>query len=184
MLHFRAALGRIYDVFKDLIWNIVMRRGLSFFMLLGFFFIYWMASPLEAQDIDVTGVRFEERGDTVIVRYELHGTPGKKYRVNLLLSDNGGDSFTIHPSTLWGDVGRHVTQGTDKVIYWNVKRDIPQGLHGDDFVFAVDAAIQKNHGLPYYIGGAVLVGSVVAIVSTSGGKEPTTGSIVISVPKH
>lgn len=106
---------------------------------------------LQAQVLRVRNVRFTEQEDVVIVKYDLDGEVGQKYKVSLLLSSDAGKSFKIRPQEVRGDVGRGVKPGTGKTIVWHVREDFPYGLIGDGFVFAVDAELQKDIRLPYYL---------------------------------
>lgn len=142
---------------------------------------------LRAQELKVRNVRFEEIGETVMVKYDLDGMTEKKYKISLSLSDDFGKTFKIKPRTVYGDVGKNIQPGESKQITWYLLRDFPEGLHGDGFVFAVDAELQKGGTkLPFYMLGAGVVGGVVYFVvrSSSEKSEPqtTTGSIVITVP--
>ena len=82
--------------------------------------------------------------------------------------------FTVKPVHVEGDVGRDVRAGLDKKIEWFIKKDYPYGLVGDQFVFAVDAAIQKReYNIPFYavslgvIGGAVYILNYVSHIKLS-----------------
>ena len=151
--------------------------------------LFFYSSFLQAQELAVKNVRFEDQGETLVVRYDLDGLVGKNYEVTLLLSDDGGDTFSIRPMTIYGDVGKNVKPGTDKSITWHLKQDYPQGLSGERFAFAVDAELQKGGGKwSYYVLGSGVVGGVVYFLTK--GKEETTptgsttGSIVVDVPKN
>jgi len=142
---------------------------------------------LKAQELKVRNVRFEEIGEIVRVKYDLDGMTDKKYRISLSLSDDFGKTFKMKPRTVYGDVGKNIQPGLSKQITWYILRDFPEGLSGDGFVFAVDAELQKGgNKLPFYLLGAGVAGGVVYFVVRSSGEksepEPTTGSIVISVP--
>lgn len=142
---------------------------------------------LKAQELKVRNVKFEEIGETVMVKYDLDGLTDKKYKISLSLSDDFGKTFKIKPRTAYGDVGKSIQPGESKQITWYLLRDFPEGLSGDGFVFAVDAELQKSgNKLPFYLLGAGVVGGVVYFVVRSSSEksepEPTTGSIVITVP--
>lgn len=149
------------------------------------FFLTWY-SFCQAQELEVSNVSFEDKSEIIVVQYDLYGEIGKKYRVNLSLSDNNGISFAIRPKTVSGDIGKDISPGPKKTITWSYIEDFPNGLSGDKFVFAVDAELQKGgNKFPYYIIGAGVAGGVVYFVTSSFGKkepEPKTGSIIIDVP--
>ena len=157
----------------------ILRRVLY----LGVVVAFWMvpASVLQAQVVKVRNVRFEEKGEEILVRYDLDGRPGKKYEISLLLSADYGQSFKIRPEKVKGDVGRGVKPGVGKEIVWYLRKDFPYGLIGDGFVFAVDAELQRASKLPYYLLGGGVVGGVVYFVARSvKASEPST--MVVRVP--
>ena len=148
--------------------------------------ILFYSGILAAQDLIVKNVKFEQRGESIIVQYDLIGDRNKKYKISLSLSDDYGKTYRILPKTVLGDIGNNVRSGRNKQITWYLKRDIPEGLQGEDFVFAVDAELQKGGSkLPYILLGAGVVGGIVYFVTKSNGKdqttEPTTGSISIAI---
>jgi len=148
--------------------------------------ILFYSGIITAQDFSVSNVKFEQRGESIIVQYDLIGNRNNKYKISLLLSDDYGKTYNLLPRTVEGDIGKNIEPGTNKQIIWFLKRDISEGLHGEGFVFAVDAELQKGVSkLPYYLLGAGVVGGIVYFVTKSNGKdqttEPTTGSISITI---
>ncbi len=137
-----------------------------------------------SQALSVTGVFFEDRGDTVEVRYHLSGDAEKKYVVTLFLSYDGGRTFTIQPRGIAGDVGRNMRPGANKKIIWRIGEDFPEGLRGERFVFAVEAELQKNPlRWPYYVAGAGIVGGLIVWgANREGPLEPVTGSVHVVIP--
>ena len=144
--------------------------------------------PVNAQmvsGLSVRNVHFTDLGDTVRVQYDLYAKSDKKYIVSQLLSYDGGDTFSIIPRTLSGDVGGGIYEGKNKTIFWHINRDFPEGLIGDDFVFAVEAKLDKPKSkLPYILFTAGVAGGTVYLLRhfTREGPEGTTGTIIIKVP--
>lgn len=63
-----------------------MKKEISIIGMVGcFLFAY---SILNAQNTRVANVRFEDRGKTISIQYDLIGKPGKKYKISLSLSDD------------------------------------------------------------------------------------------------
>ena len=165
-----------------------MKNKISFYI--GFVVLLLLVFQSESwgQALNIKNVRFEEKDEAVVVKYDLDGVVGEKYKVTLSLSDNFGESFKIRPKNTQGDVGKNVKPGAGKEIIWNLYKDFPNGLSGEGFVFAVDAELQGGKSkLPYYLAGAGVVGGVIILAVSIGGKEkpnPTTGSIRISVSNN
>jgi len=160
--------------------NTGLRRN-KIALILFFFFV----SVALSQDFVVKNVQFKDSGETILIRYDFNGNTEKKYHVSLLLSYDYGKSFKIIPRSLSGDVGRNVNPGIGKEIIWNLKRDYPDGLIGDGFVFAVDVKFQKEKSkIPYYAVGACVLGGAFYFIKKSLEKEPepTTGTIIITLP--
>ena len=141
---------------------------------------------IHAQEVKVRNVTFKQEGELIIIHYDLDGSLNKKYKVNILLSDDYGATFNIKPKAVKGDVGKNISPGKAKEIVWEMTKDFPDGLEGEGFVFAVDAKLQKGGGkFFYYLLGGGVVGGVVYFVSKNvgGGKSaPTKGSISIIIP--
>ena len=142
-----------------------------------------LCSILQAQDLQVKNVRFEDRENIIVVHYDLQGKFGKKYNISLYLSDDYGRTFKIQPQDVLGDVGKDIEAGKYKKIIWNIKEDYPNGLNGDRFVFAVEAELQKGRKIwPYFlVGVAGVAGGVLYYISMSEEETPNTGSIIIDV---
>jgi hypothetical protein len=136
-------------------------------------------------ELSVRNVRFTDLGDTVRVQYDLQANPEKKYTISLLLSYDGGETFPIIPRILSGDAGGNIRAGQKKTIFWHISKDFPEGLIGDEFVFAVEAKLEKPKSkLPYILFTAGVTGGTVALLRyfTRKGPDPTTGTIVIKIP--
>ena len=152
-------------------------------------FLFLIFTPLWAQEFEVKNVRFEDKGETVVVKYDLNGIINKKYKITLSLYEDNGNTFKTRPRTVSGDVGKNVRSGLAKEIIWHLKGDYPEGLFGDGFVFAVEAELQKGRSkLKYILAGTVgIIGGVVYFITKSSKEKttvPTTGSIVITIPNE
>src|SRR5262245_8685728 len=102
------------------------------------------AQPLsDMQAGDRTGVMFApilrtERAGAGVVRivYDLRGVIGTAFAVTLEASDDGGQTFTVRPQALTGDVGPRVAPGAEKAIVWDSTKDVDD-LQVDRYVFRV-----------------------------------------------
>ncbi|MCK4658588.1 MAG: carboxypeptidase regulatory-like domain-containing protein [Phycisphaerae bacterium] len=74
----------------------------------------------------------------VDIAYTLSGEE-ESYSVSVQASDDGGTSWDITPSAVWGDVGEVVVPGTDKHIVWNPSVDLP-GIGGSNFKVRLSAS--------------------------------------------
>ena len=91
----------------------------------------WCADP-------VRNVRAEQRGNQVVIFYDLEGK-AERYEILARGSSDGGQSFGLSMKSLSGDLGGDVPPGRNKAIVWEALRDVKR-LIGDEFVFEVTAS--------------------------------------------
>jgi hypothetical protein len=148
-------------------------------------FLLWSPLRMNAQEVLIENVSFEQVDQDVVIHYSLIGKPGKKYAVSLALSDNNGATFRLKPEAIKGDVGKNVEPGKFKQITWFLRQDFPQGLDGNGFVFAVYAKQQKGRSKwPYIVGGGGIVGGAVYYFSkqSKSSEPPSKGAVTVRVP--
>lgn len=126
----------------------------------------------------VANVRFTVSGLQVTVTYDLHGVRNAKYDVTLVLRKKNDPSFRYLPKVLTGDVGLGRYAGTDRSIVWNMNKEFPRGLRGDDFYFVVKASEVEpgpQTSILTWIGaGAAIVVAAVTYVIVEGHGGPTS----------
>lgn len=159
-----------------------LNRYLHYEIIILFLLLFYIT--LSAQESQVKNVRFKDKGNSIVVYYDLLGKFGKKYEISLFLSDDYGRTFKIRPVTIRGDVGKDIKPGKYKMIIWNIEEDYPNGLNGDGFVFAVHAELQKEaKKWPYFlIGAAGAAGGLFYFITKNKTENSTTGSIIIDIP--
>ena len=128
-------------------------------------------------------LRTERAGSGVVrVVYDLRGVSATTFAVSLEASDDGGQTYTVRPRALTGDVGEHVSPGAEKTIVWDSAKDV-EDLQADRYVFRVRvSAIGPNAVVasppPATPGGAAR-GSPPGGATTSGKKGgPGKGAII------
>jgi hypothetical protein len=120
------------------------------------------------------------QGGTIVVRYDLLGKGD--YTVSLLLL--GLDGAGIRPLSLSGAVGP-TKPGSDLVIVWDVLRDFPDGLVGNDYVFEISASQIGggiNKGVAMLGGLSVIAGTALLSSGTLVDQPRERGTIVIDIP--
>ncbi len=82
----------------------------------------------------LTARQLTDGSKMVEVVYDLAGAPPEGVTVSVTFSRTGGAPYDIVPdsSTLSGDVGRGIKNGTGKRILWDAKRTLPN-TYGDTF---------------------------------------------------
>jgi hypothetical protein len=83
---------------------------------------------------NVTGA---QAGDNVLVTYDLVDQSGKAFYVRLLVSKDGGISFSNELRNVSGDVKANVKAGANRKIIWDAKQEL--GAFAGDVVFKVEA---------------------------------------------
>lgn len=88
-----------------------------------------------------TGVRSEVSGGTITITYDLDaaGSTSPTFTVTIQASLDGGQTFTVRPVSVTGDVGPNVRAGTGKRIVWEATKDV-QILQLNRFSFSVGVA--------------------------------------------
>lgn len=136
-----------------------------------------------------TGVRSEVSGNTITVFYDLVGatSPTATFTVTLQASLDGGQTFTVRPVSVTGDVGPNVRAGTGKRIVWDATKDV-QILQLNRFSFSVVVAparagtstaapTQPAASTPASAPGEVMVRAGFSLLSET---DSTTGKGVIA----
>jgi uncharacterized protein (TIGR02145 family) len=96
------------------------RKPIRHLSLFCFVLMFLIQNQLFAQSI--TNVQAEQKGDSILISYDLQGTKDPVI-IQAYLSEDGGKSFSNNPlKALTGDIGE-VKPGTNKKIYWNVLAD-------------------------------------------------------------
>jgi len=95
----------------------------------------------------VTNVHAEQRAGKKLVNitYDVSDTDLDTLKMLVIISNDGGQTFSILPVTLSGDVGFGIFSGTNKKIVWNAGIDYPD-QYGTNFQAIVIADDGKNEG--------------------------------------
>ena len=110
------------------------------------------------EDIAVKNVRFEIAGNRILITYDLTGPSDQAYAIRVTLKRRQIPSYEYLPKTIAGDVGEGKYSGTGRQIYWDMLRDNPGGLDGDDYYFRIEATmISQGSNFLYYLGGGAAV---------------------------
>jgi len=89
----------------------------------------------------VSDVLVSQRSDAsklIDIEYSLSGFGDQAYDVTIQASEDGGSTWSVELTAMWGDVGDGVVPGEGKHIVWNPAIDIP-GISGDNFMVRVIA---------------------------------------------
>lgn len=141
-------------------------------LLLGAMMLH-LAAPAAAfaqDDPRAVNIRFIVTGQKVIITYDLEGERNKKYAVSVFLRKESDSTRSYRPRTVSGAVGENVTAGTDQEIVWDLHKDIPAGLEGNDYYFVI-AVEEQSSGFPWWVGAAVVGAGLMSLLVFSTGTE-------------
>jgi hypothetical protein len=122
----------------------------------------------------IENVRFETSADLVKIYYDLNAPVDQVHDVRITLRRESDITFSYRPLNITGDVGTIVFPGQKRRIVWEILKEFPDGLQGEDFYFVIEAEYVEPEGTSPWLwigGGAAVVGGVVLLLSL-GGKEP------------
>jgi hypothetical protein len=128
----------------------------------------------EGSGTSIDNVRFEASADLIKIYYDLNAPVDMVHDVRITLRRESDITFSYRPLNTTGDVGTIVFPGQKRRIVWEILKEFPDGLQGDDFYFVVDAEHVEPEGTFPWMwvgGGAAVVGGVVLLLV--GGKDTT-----------
>jgi hypothetical protein len=137
--------------------------------------VSFISAACAGEDVSVRNVRFEMWGQSIKIFYDLQGPAGENYNVRLLLKRRQDPSFQYEPRSLTGDFGQGKFAGNKRQISWDIQKEFPAGLEGEDFYFVAEVEmISSRTSILWYIGGgaAVVAGAAVLFL----GKDAPSGS--------
>jgi hypothetical protein len=130
------------------------------------------AQPIPAGD---GGLSWEIKDDIVVITYELFVPLDKTYDIHVVLRKRGDTNFWVVPEATEGDVGRLKYTGGWRWIRWDYKKDLEDGLTGEDYWFQINATeIADGGGISWwvYAAGGAAVAVVGAILLLNRDDEP------------
>jgi len=137
-------------------------------------------------DTPIRNVRWMQKGDVIIINYDLVGVPEDEYDVSIVVRQKSDSTFAVVPFSVLGDVGVRQHAGINKGIRWQYRLDFPQGLNGATYYFEIKAQTlskPSNHPLYYVIGGAALAAAgLIALVASIYQNTQTAGVPELPLP--
>jgi hypothetical protein len=106
-------------------------------------FSFWLGIITFANAQQITNVRFEQAGETVVIYYDLIGVQSlNKFDIKVYCSIDGGISYEKPLSAVSGDVGKEIKAGRNKSIIWQVLKE-RSTLESDRIRFKVETEVPK-----------------------------------------
>lgn len=126
-------------------------------------------------------VRFVVAERKVIINYDLIGEAGEEYQVSMFLKKESDSSRSYRPKLVSGAIGEGIPTGSGREIVWDLFKEIPNGLEGNDFYFVV--TIEEEPGkFPWWTGAAVVGAGLIGLLVLSGGSDVKKESTLPSPP--
>ncbi len=146
-------------------------RIVSATLLVTFSSQHGVTLAFQNRDVPKAGnVRFVVVERRVIITYDLKGETDEKYQVSLFLKKESDSTRSYRPKLVSGAIGEGITAGTDREIVWDLFKEIPTGLEGDDFYFVV--TIEEAPGtFPWWTGAAVVGAGLIGLLMLSSGGD-------------
>jgi hypothetical protein len=138
-----------------------------------------VVSNAQSKSSAVENVSFSVLNENIIITYDLKGSVNQLYEIKLILRKTSYSDFMYIPQSITGNVGKGQTAGTNKRIIWDIKKDFPEELPGEDFFFEVQVQeINEDSDIFTWVGiGIAAVAAVGAYIFISGNSsDETNGS--------
>jgi formylglycine-generating enzyme required for sulfatase activity len=104
---------------------------------------------LFAQAPEINNFRCEQQdypSKTVEIQYDLEAI-SETVDVQLLISDDAGETWTIPFEHFHGDIGERINPGLNKLAYWDVGRDYPNQVNNNMMIRIVaDDGLEPGNG--------------------------------------
>lgn len=132
----------------------------------------------------ITNQDWRIEGNVVTITYDLIGVADKSYVVAVALLRENDSKFKLVPRSVSGNTGIGKFAGTGRIIVWDYKKDVPQGLAGEGYYFelvVVEATGNGNTWLYYILGGVVAAGGTAGyLMSTK--SSGSNGTVTSELP--
>jgi hypothetical protein len=141
------------------------------------------AGAPQTGDMPVQNVRWMQKGDVIIINYDLVGAPEAEYDVSIVVRQKNDTTFALVPSSILGDVGVRQRAGINKGIRWQYRLDLPQRPSAASYYFEIKARMLSKPGnsLYYVIGGSALAAAGL-LVLLAGGHQNAQAPGVAELP--
>ena len=150
------------------------------YLLIGLLFLQGIpfSAASAREEEQVQNVRFEISGTRIVILYDLQGSASETYVVKVTLKRTSSTTFAYIPKIVSGDIGEGKLHGKNRRIVWDILREFPQGLAGDDFVFEITAVLipSGSNAWLWIGGGAAVVGGAAILLLKGTSKTAGTTS--------
>jgi hypothetical protein len=120
----------------------------------------------------VENVKYNVVNGRVMINYDLEGNADETYKVFLTLRRTGNSNIIYTPISVSGDIGEGHFAGSGRQIIWDMSKDFPEGLSGEDYYFVINATETSSSisSLVWIgIGVAAAAGAVAAFIFSHNG---------------
>jgi len=114
---------------------------------------------------NVENVSYKVSGSKVIINYDLIGNSKQLYKVSLILRRTSSTDVKYVPKTVTGDIGEGKFAGEGRQIIWDIEKDFPGGLSGEDYYFIIQAEKVNPSSSDFLLWTGLGVAAAAAIVT-------------------
>ena len=108
----------------------VWKSEVTFFMKLLFFKAHCCLQRVKSK---LSNVKFELMNKKVIISYDLKGDSDEEYLIECYLRKENADNFSHKLNIVSGRIGKGKFVGEKNEIIWDLYKEFPNGLVGDNF---------------------------------------------------
>lgn len=137
----------------------------------------------EQGEVRISNVEWKAEGGVITISFALSALKDQKYKVSVFLLREKDRGFRFTPQSLRGHIGEIAYNNANLQMVWDYKKDIPQGLQGDDYYFEITVE-PVSSGTPWYyyvLGGVVAAGGGTVYLMSSG-KTASASSSTTELP--
>jgi hypothetical protein len=131
----------------------------------------------------IANARWRVEGNVVVITYDLIADANLEYEIKVVLRRQSDPRFQFVPRSLSGAVGKGKFVGTNRVIRWDYRKDVPQGFSGDDYLFELAAYPQQPGSSVWWYGGLLAAGGVAAYFIFRPGTSPPPPAVTSTLPE-
>lgn len=137
----------------------------------------------ERGDVRVSNIEWKAEGDIITISFAMSALKDQKYKVSVSLLREKEPRFKLTPRSLHGHVGEIAYSSVNLQMVWDYKKDVPQGLQGDDYYFEITVEpINGGSSWYYYVLGGVVAAGGTAVYLLRNGTSAASPTPTTELP--
>jgi len=131
----------------------------------------------------ITNVHFEMNDTIVVIQYDITAlkkntkqsiNDAEEFNIVVILRKENEPGFSLTLTYVTGDVGKGRWSGKNKKIFWDIRKEFPNGIEGADYYIEIrgePVAVEEEGNIYTWLGigaSAVVAGGIAAYFIISG----------------